>query len=923
MTLSVRALLLLLLAILLAAPPFVAAATYKDQQGRLEWHRPHIGVPAHTAVVRVHAGSRLMFASPDANTVAIVHPKNGSIVWRHLLADNDVLIHSKPLDSEVVASVSFHIPTNSYRIRTWSIASGFIIDDVSVRSDSSSSPCTDDSCTNRIELSTVEISESSPRGGSSPTSLVDLVALLPEGVFVRISRGSVMWKAVLKSSRSTVHISMAVSKSKKTAAVVGHDESGSVVVNLVNLKDGSIDQRILAPAVIVDEKDENACFFQEANKLLIVCNSVSPRNGAVAFEVGSQKLTWIGSSDDDGGYATKVSPKAFVLTTKAKSELVSLSSSEVGDSISSKAIKFSANLPAATRSFAASSDSAENSFALKLDCPERDNTRSGVAEFVDIAAGKSVANWKVDCLTHDRGNILTALLEAGIKDSRPVFRVFLVYQDGTVSLMRQSKAGIVEQWVRDESLAHVVDSAFVDLPDASFHSLENDEMRKIHAIDTENGQTVWTRFLGVDPELKNINVLRTGDVKYPPIVGIFYGKVKVQFETSFDKSKMLNAITGEDFGTDTVPSLADLGNAVGRIIPTSAREDVDNTFVYALVGEDQTIHVYPDSNASHSAFQSVIPSFYYYQASVGESSITGYSVMSDSVKGYIGKEMWSIDLPEGEVIAAFAQKDRSEPVSSIGRVLGSRSVLYKYLNPNLLALVTIRAKLATSNLYLLLIDTVTGTIFHRSAYLGAGHAADGLESVFVTVVDNSIVLAYYNHGPDAAELLFEPQIDDGDTIVEKKRDGRPRRKGGMNSIRNTAPNVKGYEVTVFEMYEMPKPDARIERIYGTPSAEDKEEQLFPYRPALDFNPKDVASHVLEVAGIQKIISTPSSLESTSIVVAYGLDLFVVRRSPSGTFDMLSEDFGYVMLVCTLVFLVVGIQVAKFYAERKRVADQWK
>ncbi|KAJ3206333.1 hypothetical protein HDU82_004567 [Entophlyctis luteolus] len=144
MTLSVRALLLLLLAILLAAPPFVAAATYKDQQGRLEWHRPHIGVPAHTAVVRVHAGSRLMFASPDANTVAIVHPKNGSIVWRHLLADNDVLIHSKPLDSEVVASVSFHIPTNSYRIRTWSIASGFIIDDVSVRSDSSSSPCTDD-----------------------------------------------------------------------------------------------------------------------------------------------------------------------------------------------------------------------------------------------------------------------------------------------------------------------------------------------------------------------------------------------------------------------------------------------------------------------------------------------------------------------------------------------------------------------------------------------------------------------------------------------------------------------------------------------------------------------------------------------------------------------------------------------------------
>ncbi|KAJ3082800.1 hypothetical protein HDU99_001547, partial [Rhizoclosmatium hyalinum] len=110
---------------------------------------------------------------------------------------------------------------------------------------------------------------------------------------------------------------------------------------------------------------------------------------------------------------------------------------------------------------------------------------------------------------------------------------------------------------------------------------------------------------------------------------------------------------------------------------------------------------------------------------------------------------------------------------------------------------------------------------------------------------------------------------------------------------------------------------------GPITSEDKEEMLFPYRATIDYNPKEFASHVLEVAGIKTIVSTPSSLESTSIVAAYGLDLFVVRRAPSKTFDLLSDDFGYVTLIVTLVSLVVGIQVAKHYAERKRVSDQWK
>ncbi|KAJ3091235.1 hypothetical protein HK100_007225, partial [Physocladia obscura] len=448
--------------------------------------------------------------------------------------------------------------------------------------------------------------------------------------------------------------------------------------------------------------------------------------------------------------------------------------------------------------------------------------------------------------------------------------------------------------------------------------------------------------------------------------------------------RRINAITGADFETEQIASVVKFED-VEQIIPIPVREGKDQTAVYALVNSLNQIHIYPETYDARVAFEIFLPKFYYYVLKKGETSVNGFTVAKDAEKNsYVATSLWSLDLPAGEIIADYAEKDKTEPISLIGRVLGNRSVLYKYLNSNLLALVTLRETPNTSHVYLYLIDTVTGTIFHRSVYSGAGNAAAGLDSIFVTQVDNSVILSYYNHGPAATEILTEPEIEDA-VPTEATAGGKKvgKRRGKANS--SAPPNVKGYEITVLEIYEMPKPDLRIEsntyssyssfrpsilsqsyifpnqitaigktvtgagiasreilfglstnqlygvnkrmldprRVYGTPTAEDKEEQLFPYRPVLDFNPKEVASHVIEVVGIKKVISTPSSLESTSIVAAYGLDLFVARRSPSKTFDLLSEDFGYVSLILTLITLVIGIQIAKYYAEKKRVADQWK
>lgn len=79
---------------------------------------------------------------------------------------------------------------------------------------------------------------------------------------------------------------------------------------------------------------------------------------------------------------------------------------------------------------------------------------------------------------------------------------------------------------------------------------------------------------------------------------------------------------------------------------------------------------------------------------------------------------------------------------------------------------------------------------------------------------------------------------------------------------------------------------------------------------------------IQVAHTKRIVTSPALLESTSLVFAYGLDLFCTRVAPSGTFDVLSETFNKVQLVLTVSGLVVAILVAVPMVKKKRLRERW-
>lgn len=71
-----------------------------------------------------------------------------------------------------------------------------------------------------------------------------------------------------------------------------------------------------------------------------------------------------------------------------------------------------------------------------------------------------------------------------------------------------------------------------------------------------------------------------------------------------------------------------------------------------------------------------------------------------------------------------------------------------------------------------------------------------------------------------------------------------------------------------------------------------------------------------------LLLSPSGLESTSLLLAYGIDLFFTRLHPSGTFDILKDDFDHVLISLVLAGLFIGSFVSKRIARNNALKASW-
>ena len=95
-----------------------------------------------------------------------------------------------------------------------------------------------------------------------------------------------------------------------------------------------------------------------------------------------------------------------------------------------------------------------------------------------------------------------------------------------------------------------------------------------------------------------------------------------------------------------------------------------------------------------------------------------------------------------------------------------------------------------------------------------------------------------------------------------------------------------------------------------PSDQQKKEGLMQYHPELPIIPTQVITYNRTIERLREFYPIPARLESTSLVLSVGLDLFYTRTTPSQPFDLLAEDFNYALLVILTVALTAGTVAMK-------------
>ncbi|KAJ2882492.1 hypothetical protein H4R27_003413 [Coemansia aciculifera] len=481
----------------------------------------------------------------------------------------------------------------------------------------------------------------------------------------------------------------------------------------------------------------------------------------------------------------------------------------------------------------------------------------------------------------------------------------------------------------------------------------------VAALSTQSGARSWTRYLadnGTAVTVERVFITRRSQplANTPSLLTVVgrntYGNSVVV---------VLDALTGEILGDGGIHVLP-FNHVKVFELPTTEKTTEQQLLGLATGGSEPRLAIWPATAEAAEAFCALPESvFFDLGALAGSSQLRGYRAECPTEaeldpwkesSAFLPSRSWVFDLPEGEVLLASSEYHGAQTTALLGRVLGDRSVLYKYINPHL---VTLASRRAAGGIGIYFVDRVSGRLLYSAVHESA--SVSDKQPFLATQSENRII---YQLWQDSTPV------------------------GG--STEGAQPRSKGYVTVVAEMFESDKPDTRDESkafssfdlklphvittafmapepatalgvtrtgsqittrdvLFGlssgkllslpdqlfdprrpkkSPTKDEQAEGLMPYMPSLPLDPKRVLSHANVVAGIAHIKSAPTHLESTSLVASYGLDLFFTRTSPSGTFDQLSPSFSKVNLVVTTLALVVGCLLGGPMVRRKLTNQAW-
>ncbi|CAI5497671.1 unnamed protein product [Closterium sp. Naga37s-1] len=364
--------------------------------------------------------------------------------------------------------------------------------------------------------------------------------------------------------------------------------------------------------------------------------------------------------------------------------------------------------------------------------------------------------------------------------------------------------------------------------------------------------------------------------------------------------------------------------------------------------EPVRVHVFPGTEEARGLFEGHKKEVFFYLVDAITGSVEGYSI--------------------GEEVKEEGGSGGSGGRSDGGRALGDRSVQFKLLSKNLLFLATVTPPAASASasaagvgvggeeggaVVVYLIDTVGGQVVERVVHAGMQGP------VHAVMAENWVVYHYFNPAASRHEVstieLLDTSLKDVPVIDYLKYGlsipGSSNLTAPLSAAEIPWERVKRLRQSYYFPYALrcisvTSTLAGITNkhvLFGTaldqvlaldrrfldprrvpePSQQDKEAGIMPYSDSLPAPGQAYLTHRYRIEGLRHILSFPTRLESTTLVLAHGLDLFFVRTAPSRVFDSLGEDFSFALLLGTIAVLSIAILVTWGLSRKQELKQRWK
>lgn len=387
--------------------------------------------------------------------------------------------------------------------------------------------------------------------------------------------------------------------------------------------------------------------------------------------------------------------------------------------------------------------------------------------------------------------------------------------------------------------------------------------------------------------------------------------------------------------TPTVISIADL---TSDPIQLSTKMKLPKNSHYKST-IDSSLVIFEDKKGLHLASSDTVPHIDGHYVDYRSNGIKGYII-----QGSMLQPTWERKLKDDQYVASYASRPKEE-TANIGVILGNRTVLYKYLNPNVGGYLV--ADKRNKTLLLDIVDTITGESLY-SAYHNEN--VDLSLPINLLFGEHWCIYSYFSLDPIPEQKLvvvelYESLIPDnrisipGESFDSLKSEFKPDAVAKSylfpQVINSIAVSKTKYGITTkaillqlddgsitylpkYLISARRKPESEM-------SQADKEEFMAaPYQPTIPINDQFVVTHFryLVPSKDAKLVSVSTNLESTSIVCSIGHDIFCTRISPSSQFDKLSASFEKGKLVATIAALLLACYILRPMVNQKKIKMKW-